>query len=486
MDKRGIWLIVAIVGLLVVVCCCLVVVTGGLSAFFITNSESSEVMIEPEIEQVATVEVEKQPTDLPDDSYSMESIPEATDIQPEQSSNGLSANVLAQMDQIQSDVESYRELPGVSGLDRKTLSQDELQDRVFNDFFEDYTEEEVFLDLVELSALGLLERDFDLYNLYLDLYSEQIAGFYDDETTEMVVIQGDGFGGNERMTYAHEYTHAMQDAAFDLDDGLSLNDDTCEQDSEYCAAVQALVEGDATLSEIIWFQEFSTSQDQQDVMDFYNSYESPIFDSAPLFLQEDFIFAYDYGFQFVQVLFEQGGYAAINDAFLNPPVSTEQILHPELYPNEIPVEIVLPDLTLSLGNGWESLGENSIGEWYWYLIFGKPHQADWALDDQFAREAAAGWGGDRYEVYYQSSSDALVLVSLSQWDSMEDLNQFWSAFDTYGTNRWGTATISNDNQFLWEGVNQTVLIERSGDSVLWLIAPDQGILDLVISEISGF
>ena len=71
-----------------------------------------------------------------------------------------------------------------------------------------------------MAAFGLINPDFDLQNLYIDLYSEQIAGFFDIEENEMVVVQGEGFGGVERFVYAHEYTHVLQDQNFDIENGL--------------------------------------------------------------------------------------------------------------------------------------------------------------------------------------------------------------------------------------------------------------------------
>ena len=120
--------------------------------------------------------------------------------------------------------------------------------------------------------------------------------------------------------------------------------------------MQALIEGDASLTELLWFQQFSSDQDQKDVLNFYDSYESPVFDSAPLFLQEDFVFPYNQGFEFAQFLYEKGGYAAINDAYLNPPQSSEQILHPELFPNETPDQVELTDFFSVLEGNWQDLG----------------------------------------------------------------------------------------------------------------------------------
>ena len=48
----------------------------------------------------------------------------------------------------------------------------------------------------------------------------------------------------------------------------------------------------------------------------------------------------------------RGDWAAVDDVWAAQPVSSEQVLHPELYPDEEPVEIVLPDVAAELGPGW--------------------------------------------------------------------------------------------------------------------------------------
>jgi hypothetical protein len=198
----------------------------------------------------------------------------------------------------------------------------------------------------------LLDKDFDLYNFYLDLYSEQIAGFYDQEIKEMFIVQDNDFAGPERLTYAHEYVHALQDQQYDIENGLRFNDDACESDSERCAAVQSLLEGDASLTEAHWLSNFATLEDQKDLADFYNELKSPVFDRAPAFMQEDFLFPYQQGQKFVEALFDLGGWEFVNQAYENPPVSTEQILHPEMYPDNSPVTVNLPDLVSFLDQAW--------------------------------------------------------------------------------------------------------------------------------------
>ena len=337
-----------------------------------------------------------------------------------------------------------------------------------------------------LDLFGFLEKDFDLYNLYLDLYSEQIAGFYDDETREMVVVQGEAFKGSEKMTYAHEFTHALQDEAFDLKNGLKLDEEYCLQDSEYCAAVQALVEGDATLTETLWFLEHSSNQDKRDILEMYDSYQSPIFNSAPVFLQEDFLFAYSQGLEFVQSLYEDGGFSAVDDAYLNPPLSTEQILHPNRYPDDIPARLDLPEFSEKLGEGWEEIDRNSLGEWYTYLLLAKAYEPSFRIDEDQAKISAEGWGGDQYLVYQNSDKSQGILVYRSDWDTEIEALEFWEQFAKYGNNRWGQGEKSGKDYFQWFKDEKVITISLQSNRVLWVIAPDEETATKILSSFTDF
>jgi hypothetical protein len=205
-------------------------------------------------------------------------------------------------------------------------------------------------------------------NFYVELLSEQVVGFYDSDTKEMYVIQGSGFLGPERLTYAHEYVHALQDQHYQIEEGLGYNDENCEVNTDYCAAISSLLEGDASLSEMQWLYTHATDQDIRDIQEFYQTYESPIFESSPSFLREDFIFPYRAGQEFVETIYEQSGWQGVDQVYANPPLSTEQILHPERYPDVVPVAVELPDLQTTLGQGWREVEQGTWGEWYTYLI----------------------------------------------------------------------------------------------------------------------
>jgi hypothetical protein len=404
-----------------------------------------------------------------------------TEGEPSQSPN-MEDNSL--FEEIQQQVIELRGLkPKMQELKQAMLTPSELEENVKNDFFKDYTQEEARADVRELAAFGLLPPGYDLYSLFINLYSEQVAGYYDPETKEMFVIQADKLTGTEKMTYAHEYTHVLQDQNWDMENGMKMNDDYCETHTEYCAGVQSLVEGDASLTEQFWFFQEATEQDQMDVQNFYSSYSSPIFDSTPYYLQKDFIFPYDQGLSFVQYLYDGGGWAAVDKAYENPPSSTEMILHPEKYPSDKQVDVPLNDVTAALGEGWEETTRNSMGEWYLRLILAAGDNAFARLDEEVASTAAAGWAGDTYTVNWNESTSQLAVIMRSRWDSARDADEFWKALSEYGQKRWGSPAERSNDSITWENTaDKFVRIYRDGGDIWWLIAPDKAAAEKMASE----
>ena len=395
----------------------------------------------------------------------------------------LPPEIEMQMNAIQRQVIDLRGLTPSAEVPRALLSPDELRQRVIDDFLVDYTAEEVADDVIVLTAFGLLEPGFDLRTFYIDLLSEQIAGFYDNEAGEMYVVQGEGFFGPERLTYSHEYTHVLQDQTYDIENGLNYNDDACQEDTERCAAIQALIEGDASLTELNWFYEFATADDQQQLMDFYQSYSSPVYESAPPFMRQDFIFAYNQGLTFVQALYDEGGWEAVDAAYANLPVSTEQILHPERYPADVPIPVELPDLLPVLGEGWRELDRNVMGEWYTYLILGYGNAPTAQIEDAVAAEAAAGWEGDTYLVYYNDATAQSVVVMRTLWDSSADATQFSAAFHDYAEARFGVDTQGPDTAMTWTFSGGYATLLQSGSQTTLVLAPDAATAQAVLQAL---
>jgi len=388
----------------------------------------------------------------------------------------LSPEIVAQMETIEQQVSRLRGLTAEQATERALLSPAQLRQHVMQDMLQDYTPEEAQEDTLALSAFGLLPADYELHSLYTELLSEQIAGFYDLEAKQMYVVQGEGFLGAQRMTYAHEFTHALQDQMYDIRNGLNYRDEYCEAHSEGCAAVQALIEGDATLAELTWLQEYATTEDKRQILQFYNSYESPVFDSAPDFLQKDFLFPYEQGLAFVQSLYDAGGWEAVDAAYRNLPQSTEHILHPENYPNDQPQTVELPDLLPALGAGWQLTDQGVMGEWYTVLILAHGWEEDARLDEDQARQAAAGWGGDAYQVFTRagqaSNGNEIAMLLATTWDTAQDANEFHAAFGEYATARFGAPLEAQPGFSTWQTDAGYTVLYLDGSQTTWIFAPD--------------
>jgi len=459
MDKRTRNILLSCGVLLIIVCLCLGAATAVGAGVLILRPASTSMAPFGEILPTPNTQLPTPNAQLP------------TPLPTSTAQSALDPQISQSMDLIQSQVVSLRGLDPSQSVPRRLLSDAELRDKVINDFLSEYTPEDASQDARVLALLGLLPADFDLRSLYTELYSEQIAGFYDDEEKAMYVVQGAGFTGMEKSTYAHEYTHVLQDQVYDFNDGLGYTDETCQEDTERCAGIQALIEGDAVLTETLWLQTYASEQDIRDLMSFYNDYESPVFDSAPHYMSEDFMFPYVKGQAFVQGLYDQGGFEAVDAAYRQVPMSTEQILHPEKYPTDLPIPVDLPDLSASLGTGWEEVDRNVMGEWYTYLILAHGFEKDIRINDSRALTGSAGWGGDTYLVYENGTTKELAFVMRSTWDTAQDLDEFVKAFTDYSDARWGKSTKTGATS-AWQGQDTYSLFYVVDGFATWIMAPN--------------
>lgn len=478
MNKK---IIISLVTLTVVCCLGMSVISIGLFLFSRSSLDDSrsEWIIEPAEIIAASTPAQPVPLDtpIPFNSADMES----------NTISAIPSEWAVQMDEIQKQISSLRGLQPAKPVTRALLSQSELKQKVETEFFTDYSEQDAREDALLLSILGLLPPDFDLIDLYTRLYTEQVAGYYDSETKEMYVVRGQTFGGMERMTYAHEYTHTLQDQTFDLQNGLNINTEHCRVETEYCSAVTALLEGDAVYTEQQWMLNSASVQDQTDLQDFSTSYSSPVFDAAPRYMQNDFLFPYKQGLEFVYSLKDRGGYALVDQALKNPPVSTEQILHPDKYPADKPATITLPDLSAILPVGWKKVEENVLGEWYSFLVLSAGLEEEYRLPLQTARTAAAGWGGDRYTVYSNAEDGSVIFLLQNHWDTENDAREFFNALRQYGLGRWGTASTDRDDKVGWETTPEgSVSLSLTGLDTLWLITPSQLEQNSILSALPLF
>ena len=281
-----------------------------------------------------------------------------------------------------------------------------------------------------LHLLHLIGPEVDLLESVTGMASSEVVGMYSyDEDKLVLVTDGEpNLDIDDEVTLAHEYVHCFQYDAFDFKrlDKLEEKEDKNKANTEYSTAIEALMEGDATISSISYA---GAKLGEQGFTDWINSVKEASSgdeeDSYPPFLERSFSFPYDQGADFALYLWQKGGWEELNKAYDNPPSTTEQVLHPEKYlEGEKAEDLKLPDLSDDLGKDWEQLDDDVFGEFdvYNYLltILG---------DEELASRAAAGWGGGRITLYSDKDFTDRVLVHIVlTWDTPADALQFFEAY----------------------------------------------------------
>ncbi|HSB90707.1 MAG TPA: tetratricopeptide repeat protein [Anaerolineales bacterium] len=338
------------------------------------------------------------------------------------------------------------------------------------------TPEEVADQVTVLSSLGLLKPTYDLYTNALNGLTDSIGGFYFPWNHEVYVI-GTRFGGVERWVFSHEFDHALVDQHYNID-AMGVYP-LCQGDQQRCQAIRALVEGDATLAMNQWFQQYVRPQDVQDILNYKPPPVTLPEQFPPPYLYLDSAFPYTYGLEFVTQLYNRGRWARVNQAYENLPLSTEQIMHPEKYlANERPVEVAeVPVAQVLTDPAWHVVESNTLGEWLTYLILGYGADVDAQLNDETARIAATGWGGDRYQVYTNSENDESVLVVHWVWDSAIDASTFDRAMQEYMDKRYSGGVIDSPRGHCWEANAQVSCVYLNARDTVWLEAPTVQLVD---------
>ena len=397
--------------------------------------------------------------------------PSPTLVQPE-------PTMAALMQRIETEVSDIRGLESKGPVAHYVVSRTAVRPILEGHFLANGGSREAMDDQARvLSALGLIKPTYDMYTNALNGLTDSLGGFYFPWSKELYVI-GSRFGGIEHFIYSHEYAHALVDQHYDI--GAQGVYPECLSNADRCQAVQALVEGDATLVMGLWWRQYASPRDYQDIQNYVPPQSTLPEQFPPPYAVRDGEFPYLQGYDFVQDLHARGNWAEVNKAYARWPESTEQILHPEKYrAREKPQEIAAPALDQILGDGWRKLAEDTLGEWTTYLLLGYGADADAMLEDSVAQSAARGWGGDRYQVYHQVESDKTVLAAVWGWDSAQEAGQFLQAFTDHLGARFREARVDSASGTCWQVNQQTACVYAAGRQVLWLLAPDQATLDLV-------
>jgi len=390
------------------------------------------------------------------------------------------------MDTLSAQTVRVRGLETLSPVTRRLVSRPQMGTVVLDKMAEEYGDEELRQDTLLLQRLDLIPPDLDLRQLLDAMLEEQAAGLYDPVTETFYVMSSQGkLGPLAKTIYAHEYTHALQDQHFDLE-ALGVGDDEALNDDQLLA-LHALIEGDATLTMQQFMFNHLSPLEMVGLLGAAVGVDQSVVNEAPPYLRKSLLFPYQEGLIFTTLLYQQGGWPAVNAAFTHLPQSSEQILHPERYPADTPQVVPLPDLADVLGREWELVAENVLGEFTLQLYL------DTHLTGQKAGQAATGWGGDRYALYHNPTTRQSLLLLQIAWDDETEQAEFISLYQDYveayfAEKETQVQETAMENRQWWVSEAETWLLARHHASprTLLILAPNRPINEQILPQLPDF
>lgn len=267
----------------------------------------------------------------------------------------------------------------------EVMVNDDFDQALLSDF-DDYRAD-IEAGEVALKALGLLDPDVSLAEVYQDSLTAGAVGFYDADT-EQLVVRGDQLDLFGEAILVHEFTHALDDQWFDL--GRVMGDD----EAEY--GFSAVIEGNATRVEEAWRAELDPGQQRQlerDELAALSSEDLATYDELPSIVQELDLSPYTDGFIFMRSVAAAGGEEAVDAALVDPPGTSEEILDLGT-DRSVDAEVILDPPPA----GGQVVDEGRLGELLTRLWLG--------------RLAASGWGGDYYVAWIDGDGRRCIIVDM--------------------------------------------------------------------------
>ncbi|MFH1150436.1 MAG: hypothetical protein V1748_08170 [Actinomycetota bacterium] len=374
------------------------------------------------------------------------------------------------LETLEKNVSEIRELPIKEPIRFRECSEELIRFTIMKETEEESPEGDIEADEKLLVALGLFPKGESLEKTVTDVYTEQIAGFYDPETKDITLVKGKDTGDvMDELTLAHETCHALQDQNFGLEQP-PLQVETYNGDNDL--AVESLIEGDATMTMVLYARQYIDPSRLTPEAFSAAEESSKELDAAPPYIRKALLFPYEEGFTFAEKVYGDGEFAKMDASLRDPPLSSEQIIHPDTYlgpDDKNPIAVPLADISASLGADWKKINEDCLGEFDYEAWF---EQYSGALA---AEDASQGWAGNTIQ-YFQGPGKRYSLVSLTLWDTSKDSLDFFDLYEELLADRFKgkeKKAGSGDDWYLYEADRQLFYCAMSGESTLMLQARDR-------------
>ncbi|MBW3578079.1 MAG: hypothetical protein KY462_10150 [Actinobacteria bacterium] len=342
------------------------------------------------------------------------------------------------------------------------LTPDQLAARA-RALVDEYTEEEAEADRRILVALRAIPPGTDLREMLATALGEQVAGFYDKRTRDLVVRAGHGeqLGPLDEVTLAHELEHALVDQVL----GLPFSDrDPGPGEEDAAFAASALVEGDATLTMIRYAERALTPEQHVELLAEQARLAAEIGDltDLPHIVQRSLSFPYEEGLAFVVHLWDIDGFAAVNGAYRRLPTTTLQILVPERYVGQ-EGDAADPRDVADLPAPWTRHTSLAVGAADLLFLFEAPgDDPTQALDDP--RGAATRWRGGEVVLFSDGDRSAVAMALEGETGLCAAVGEWYAA--AFGPGRGSQARME------FEAPTQDAVVTCEGPEVRLGIGPD--------------
>lgn len=310
--------------------------------------------------------------------------------------------------------------------------------RLMQDHMKDSSPKEVRAEELTLKMFGLVPQDFNLVGETVDLLSEQAAAFYDYNKKRLFILDTTKDDDEARLALVHELAHALADQHHNL--GKYMKEGSPDDDAS--TARQAVMEGQATW--LSWAYLFSSRTGKGEIPanrlnDLANSAgaDGPVYSSAPLYIRESLVFPYNRGILFQDAVFRKFGRAAFDEVFDHPPVSTQQILHPETYFSKLAPDMTeAPKLEKQAAKDFRELAEGALGEFDVSALLRQ------YTEPKAGEVEATHFRGGSYRLYENKHDKKPVLTFVTDWDSPEAAQTFLALYKQVLKAKWKKMDVS--------------------------------------------
>lgn len=287
-------------------------------------------------------------------------------------------------------VSEIRNLSAKSEVKGRLIARAEIERFLTAEIDEQTPKDVIEATQAMLFGFGTVDADFDYRKSILQLMTSQLLGFYDPKR-KTFFVEGNLSGEEADVTLFHELVHALQDQHYDLSHLSDFEEDAGDRQS----AVHGLAEGDATSAMIdaMLKPSGSSALEVPDGIFQAQTLLGSAATSAPTVLVRSLLAPYVDGLAFTNRLRQQGGFAAVDEAWRAPPLSTEQLLHVDKFlAHELPLVVPLPPAPPHLPE-LALRFHDVMGEQTLRILL-----EEW-LPARTAAAAAADWGGDRLSAF---------------------------------------------------------------------------------------